>query len=213
MNMVFKTRQVTPSCDAEFIGRLKKIYAAMDEAYRRTAQSYGFDCDGCQDTCCRSRFYHHTAVEHAYLLEGLKTLSTEKQREVKSRAMDVVVRTSGCEAGKEPIRLMCPLNFNAHCILYPYRPMICRLHGLPHELKKPGQKTLFGPGCQTFDHRCGHKSYIRFDRTPFYREMAGLEQEVRQKLGIEGKLRITVAEMILADANGTAPGAQCPVHT
>jgi Fe-S-cluster containining protein len=200
MNMVFETHLVTTPFYAGFIERLKKIYAAMDQAYRRAADHYRFNCDGCRDNCCRSRFYHHTVIEHAYLLEGLRTLTIQKQSEVKSRAMNVVDQTSGCNVKKGAIRRMCPLNFDQLCILYPYRPMICRLHGIPHELKKPGQDTLFGPGCQTFDQRCGRKSSISFDRTPFYRELAGLEQAVRQTLGCTGKIRMTVSEMILADA-------------
>ena len=200
LNMKFDTHLVTGPFHSEFIERLKKIYAAMDEAYRRAARHYRFSCDGCQDNCCRSRFYHHTVIEHVYLLEGLKTLTIKKQREIKSRAKDVVGQTSGVEVGKEAVRQMCPLNFDQLCILYPYRPMICRLHGIPHELKKPGQGTLFGPGCKTFSHQCGPKSYICFDRTPFYRELALLEQEVRQTMSFVGKIRMTVSEMILEDA-------------
>jgi Fe-S-cluster containining protein len=192
------------SIDAPFwtqpIERLKKIYAAMDNAYRRAAENYRFNCEGCSDNCCQSRFYHHTLIEHVYILEGLRTLDIQKQSEVKLRARSVVDQASEGEPGKETMRLMCPLNFNELCILYPYRPMICRLHGIPHELKKPGQGRQFGPGCATFDQRCGHKSYFSFDRTPFYRELAMLEQAVRQSLGYERKIRMTVAEMLLTDA-------------
>jgi len=78
--------------------------------------------------------------------------------------------------------------------------MICRLHGIPHELKRPGQNPVYGPGCGAFDRRCGGKGYLKFDRTPFYRDMAMLEQEVKQTLGVAGKFRMTVAEMILTEA-------------
>jgi hypothetical protein len=78
--------------------------------------------------------------------------------------------------------------------------MICRLHGIPHELKKSEQKTIYGPGCETFDHRCGRSTYFEFDRTPFYQEFAHLEQEVKQTLGITGKFKMTVAEMIVTNA-------------
>ena len=204
--MVFDIHLITRSSCTEFIERLKKIYAAMDQAYRLAVRHYGFNCDGCRDNCCQSRFYHHTVIEHAYLLEGIEALTIAKQNEVRSRAKDVLDPTSG-GVRKDAIRLMCPLNFDERCVLYPYRPMICRLHGIPHELKKPGQGTLFGPGCETFGHRCGHKSDFKFDRTPFYRELAMLEQEVRQTLGFAGKIRMTVAEMILEAAKGMAHSA------
>jgi Fe-S-cluster containining protein len=206
--MIVGAHLITEPFYPEFIERLKKIYAAMDEAYRRAARYYRFSCDGCRDNCCRSRFYHHTVIEHVYLIKGLKTLTIKQQREIKSRAKDVFDRTLGVDVGKETVRQMCPLNFDELCILYPYRPMICRLHGLPHELKKPGQGTLFGTGCETFSHQCGLKSYFNFDRTPFYRGLAMLEQEVRQTLGFAGKIRMTVSEMILADANSMGHGAR-----
>ena len=205
--MVFETHLMTTPFCAEFIGRLKIIYTAMDQAYRRAADHYRFNCDGCRDNCCRSRFYHHTVIEHAYLIEGLRTLTIQKQSEVKLRAMNVVDQISGGKVKIEAVGMMCPLNFDQLCILYPYRPMICRLHGIPHELKKPGQDVLFGPGCRTFDNRCGRESYVSFDRTPFYRELAGLEQEVRQTLGCVGRIRMTVAEMILEDARGMVHSA------
>jgi len=184
----------------DFIDRLKQIYVAMDQAYNTAAGHYGFACAGCRDNCCRTRFYHHTVIEYTYIIEGLKTLTPLKQNEVKSRAMIVVDKVAGADDNGEAMRLMCPLNFDELCILYPCRPMICRLHGIPHELKKPGQKTFFGPGCETFDQQCGPKSYFKFERTPFYRDMAILEREVKQTLNFAGKIKMTIAEMIVTDA-------------
>ena len=184
----------------DFIDRLKQIYVAMDQAYNTAAGHYGFACAGCRDNCCRTRFYHHTVIEYTYIIEGLKTLTPLKQNEVKSRAMIVVDKVGSADDNGEAVRLMCPLNFDELCILYPCRPMICRLHGIPHELKKPGQKTFFGPGCETFDQQCGPKSYFKFERTPFYRDMAILEREVKQTLNFAGKIKMTIAEMIVTDA-------------
>ena len=194
-----KDRTATPVY-AAFLERLKQIYAAMDRAYHRAAGHYGFACDGCRDSCCRSRFYHHTIIEYDYLIKGLKTLNSEKLKEVTSRALLVVDETARADQSGTAVRLMCPLNFDELCILYSYRPMICRLHGISHELRKAGQNPVYGPGCETFDHHCGHKGYFKFDRTPFYRQMAMLEQEVKQALGFDGKIRMTVAEMILTEA-------------
>jgi hypothetical protein len=76
--------------------------------------------------------------------------------------------------------------------------MICRMHGIPHQLQKPGRKVIVGPGCGTFDDCCSHKGYFKFDRTPFYLEMAKLENEFKQTVGIAGKIKMTVAEMIVS---------------
>lgn len=183
-----------------FIQRLKQIYTAMDHAYDRAANNYGFTCDGCRDNCCRTRFYHHTLIEYVYLKEGLMTLKPEMQDQIKLRAMTVSDATEKTHDNQEAVRLMCPLNFAARCILYPYRPMICRLHGIPHELKKPGQQSIMGPGCETFNRRCSHKRYFHFERTPFYRDMAKLEQEVKQALGFKNKYKMSISQMIIKDA-------------
>lgn len=200
MILPFEKDMMAAPIDIAFLDRLKQIYAAMDRAYNRAAGHYGFVCDGCRDSCCRSRFYHHTIIEYDYLIEGLKTLNSEKLKAVTSRALLVVEETARADKNGAAVRLLCPLNFDELCILYPYRPMICRLHGIPHELQKPGQKPVNGPGCGTFDRRCSRQNYFKFDRTPFYRDMAILEQEVRQAMGTNEKIRMTVAEMILAQA-------------
>jgi hypothetical protein len=200
MIIPFKKDQIAAPIDTAFIERLKQIYTAMDSAYQQAADSYEFTCDGCRDNCCRTRFHHHTMIEYIFMVKGLNTLTRKKRNEVQSRALTVVDETTRADSGAEVVRLMCPLNFDELCILYPYRPMICRLHGIPHELKKPGQKPVYGPGCETFNRRCGHKDDLKFDRTPFYREMAMLEQEVKQALAFDGKIRMTVAKMILSIA-------------
>jgi Fe-S-cluster containining protein len=200
--------RTAPPLNAAFIKRLKQIYAAMDRAFHRAADSYGFTCDGCGNNCCRTRFYHHTMIEYIYLTEGLKALTRRKQNDVKSRALIVVDETTRANDSGAVVRLMCPLNFDELCILYSYRPMICRLHGIPYELQKPGQNPVYGPGCETFDHRCGPKGYFKFDRTPFYRQVAMLEQEVKQTLGFDGKIRMTVAQMVLEAAKGIAHRAK-----
>jgi Fe-S-cluster containining protein len=197
MNMAFEVQKYSEAVYTDFKGRLKQIYSAMDQAYNTAAGHYGFACAGCRDNCCQTRFYHHTAIEYIFMIEGLNTLTLEKQNEVKLRALSVVDQTARADDNAEAVRLMCPLNFDERCILYPYRPMICRLHGIPHELQKPGQNPVLVPGCETFDQQCGPKRDFKFDRTPFYREMAILEQEVKQALGFARKYKMTIAEMIL----------------
>ena len=203
----FENVQMAIPFSTALIERLKEIYSAMDNAYHRAADAYGFVCDGCRDNCCRTRFHHHTLIEYLYMIEGFDTLTPEKQNEVRARALTVADETASAVNSGAAVRTMCPVNFDERCILYPYRPMICRLHGIPHELKKPGQGALFGPGCETFDQRWGHKSYFSFDRTPFYRQLAALEREVRQSLGHVGKIRMTVAEMLLEPAEGMVHSA------
>jgi hypothetical protein len=200
MSFSLEINPLAAPIDVAFMDRLKQIYADMDRAYKRVAGQYDFTCEGCRDSCCLSLFYHHTIIEYGYLMEGLKTLDAGILKEVKARALRVAEETTGADRGGTAVRIMCPLNFDEMCILYSYRPMICRLHGIPHELQKPGQNPVYGPGCETFDHRCSRMDYFKFDRTSFYRQLANLEQEVKQALGTNEKIRMTVAEMILTEA-------------
>ncbi len=171
-------------------------YATMDRAWDMTASQYGFQCEGCEDNCCTSLFFHHTFVEKAFLIQGFEQLAPEIKKEVRARAESYYNKTF--IDGKMPVslKLMCPLNQGGRCQVYGARPMICRLHGLPHELHRPGSAPVRGPGCHAgqFDRT---PSYIPFDRTPFYREMAKAEIKFRQETGKTGKIKETVAQMIL----------------
>lgn len=187
-----------PEADtAEFFRRLADLYAAMDARYDRSAAAYGFDCKGCADNCCQTRFYHHTHIEKSYLLSAFSRLAPESREAIRQRAGRLVSAGRNRASGAD--RLMCPVNEEGWCLLYAHRPMICRLHGIPHELQVPGRSKTFGPGCAEFERLCGEGAYRAFDRTPFYVQMASLEQEFKACFGLSGRIRQTVAEMI-ADA-------------
>ena len=168
----------------------------MDLKYTEAAEYYGFHCEGCEDNCCFTRFYHHTLLEYLYLFEGFKTLDREKQDEVTQRASDVCRETVLADKKGQTVRLMCPLNSGGLCLLYDFRPMICRLHGISHELKQTGIGVVQGPGCEAFSKQCPQKGSFTFDRTPFYMEMANLERDLKQAVGMTQKLKFTVAQMI-----------------
>ncbi len=127
-------------------------------------------------------------------------LDTEKQAGVKRSALDVCRETENADKKGESVRLMCPVNVDGLCLIYAYRPMICRLHGIPHELTSPGQRVLKASGCGTFIRTCHVKKCYKFDRTPFYLEMASLEKELKQSVGRMEKIKMTVAEIITSVA-------------
>ncbi len=182
-----------------FLDRLRKIYADMANAYDTISAQYGgFSCEGCPENCCRTRFYNHTLVEFFYLMEGLATLSEERQAALQVRAADVCRDVAAAEADGMTPRVMCPLNDDGLCGAYEHRLMICRLHGLPYELRIPGKEPFYGEGCHIFTDCCGDKEYIVFDRTAFYQAMAGLEKDLRDALGASQKFKKTIAEMIIS---------------
>jgi len=168
----------------------------MDNKYQEAADYYNFHCTGCDDNCCFTRFYHHTLLEYLYIREGYNTLVNEKQVEVKHRALEICRKTREADKKGVLVRLMCPLNVNNLCLIYTYRPMICRLHGIPHVLQGPGQGVLYASGCEVFTEQCQGKERFEFDRTPFYIEMAELEKELKQTVGMTQKIKMTVAQML-----------------
>ena len=191
---------------APFLGRLKRIFAAMDDTYRKAADHYGFHCTGCEDNCCFTRFYHHTLLEYLFIREAFRALDDENRQKVVQRAQEVCRKTEQGDRNGEPVRLMCPLNVDELCLTYAHRPMICRLHGIPHELHGPDGSAMQGRGCDAFYRQCSQKEPFTFDRTPFYVKMAELESELRQAVGITQKIKMTVAQMIVSYAKGQAPG-------
>ncbi|MDX9785653.1 MAG: hypothetical protein RBT11_02665 [Desulfobacterales bacterium] len=183
---------------AAILGRLGGLFLRMEQKYDEAARAYGFHCDGCAENCCETRFYHHTLIEYAFLAQGVETLAQEIRESVLTQAVAVVDKTLAADKAGRKIRIMCPLNRNQRCIAYAYRPMICRLHGIAHELHSPNGGILRGQGCRQFDACAQGKPYFRFDRTPFYREMAILEQEARLITGMTHKIKMTVADMLMA---------------
>jgi hypothetical protein len=187
-----------PQLYLKHLDRLEILFSEMDRKFKKAADFYGFVCTGCDDNCCLSRFFHHSLLEYLYLFQGYKTLSQDNQHHVLNRAMEVKLDTTEGEKENYPVRRMCPLNFDTRCILYHFRPMICRLHGIPHELRKPGQQKIYGSGCEEFIRKCHKKPYFEFDRTAFYAEMADLEKDLRKVVGFSPKIKMTVAEMIIS---------------
>ena len=178
------------------IDKVALIFDRLDTAYGRVSDQYGFVCSGCEDNCCRSLFYHHTLAEYAYLYAGFNALPDKVRWAVIVKAQQACNEQG--HSSKGPKRVFCPLNNKDRCLVYQHRPMICRLHGISHELHYPGKPVQLGPGCDAFAALSSKQPYIPFDRTPFYKEMAALEKELRQATGIKGKFRLTVAEMIVA---------------
>lgn len=175
-----------------FGARLQLLYADMDRAYRQVVEAYGFTCRGCRDNCCWSRFHHHTIVEYLELQNGLERLTPHRRERIRARA-DLAVQLPADR------RSPCPLLQGGRCLLYDHRPMICRLHGIPHRLERPNGPVLAGDGCTAF-HACCGPARQRLDRTPFYRQLAVLERNLRAEIGFSARVKLTVAEMIVAMA-------------
>lgn len=161
----------------------------MDRAFDKAADHYGFQCNGCEDNCCKSFFYHHTFIEKDYLLSKANEFDYDRKISLKKSAalyLDTIKH-----------KPLCPLNKDDLCILYNVRPMICRLHGIPHHLSMPGIETKQNPGCDAGASCFNSTNYFSFDRIPFYKEMTEIEKEYRKKVAVSGKIKQTIAHMLL----------------
>ena len=174
---------------------LKDLYKDMDQTWGKIAAGYNFICNGCKDNCCNSLFFHHTYIEKTYLIHGFNRLDQDLKKNILNRA-DIYIKKTFSENLKiNTSTIFCPVNENGRCLLSTYSPMTCRPHGLPHELCKPGFEPVKAPGCDAglFDD----KPYIKFDRTPFYQQMALIETRFRQDFNKTGKIKESIAQMLI----------------
>jgi len=181
---------------APYLAAVAETYALMDAAYDEVARHFGFRCSGCEDNCCRTRFYHHTLSEACTLFDGYAALSPAVAAAVAQGARAVVEAMARADADGTVFDAMCPVNDAGRCLLYAHRPMICRLHGLPNAVTRPDGASQRGPGCDAFHQRHGAGEAPRLDRTPHYSRMAQLERQLRRAVGWESRLKLTVADMI-----------------
>lgn len=182
---------------ADFNYAINRLFAHMDQAYDQTARATRFACCGCEQNCCQTRFHHHTLLEYEYLQSGVGQLSAQQQALVRRRAREAVEQTRKLERRNEPAGVMCPLNMDGICGLYAWRPMICRLHGVPHLVRLPDGSIKKGRGCDDFYAQCKKGPLHELDRTPLYLEMADLERRLRRHRGVKRKTKMTIAEMLV----------------
>ncbi len=180
-----------------FIEKIRDLCASMDEAYARAAKRAGFECRGCSESCCEERFYHYTLAEHFFLLDGLRTIDGQTAAKMLDKARKTVRLHRLQDLQGAGGRAMCPLCFGGLCAVYSSRPMICRLHGIPHIVRKQGIVQT-GPGCHRFAEEAVEKlTGPELDRTGFYSGMAAIEIELRRLTGFGGRYKKTVAEMVV----------------
>jgi hypothetical protein len=166
----------------ELSSQVAELYRDMEAAYDQTAGALGFSCSGCPDNCCDSYFLHHTYTERL----------SEKA------AGYVVASEAALARGERPV-IMCPLNLDGLCALYPYRLMICRLHGVPSSMTRPDGRKLNFPGCFRCQEEVKKDDSVPFlDRTGFFKRLVDLELKLLAKRRAAApKVKLTIAQMIV----------------
>ena len=177
---------------------LAVLFEDMDRAYRRVAGLHHLDCQGCPDNCCRTLFHHHTLVEVLYVYTGLCSPQAVEQRaECFRRAQAFQCAQAKAAAGQVPSRAWCPLSQQARCRLYAFRPMICRLHGVPNRFRHPVRGWVSGPGCHRLPPSLPAAPDQWLDRTPFSERLADIERRLRTRLAFHARVRMTLADMLI----------------
>ena len=202
MKGIFECIQQHSAKPSPWLERLAGIFNAMDAGYEQVAGRHGFVCRGCEDNCCRTRFYHHTLLEYTALYRGYALLPVDEKQRAVERASEYCRRHTEADAAGTRVQPWCPLNENGRCLSYDVRPMICRLHGIPHVLQQAGGRVVQGPACAYFESNHELENNPPLDRTPFYKAMAELEKSFRSALGVNVKFKQTIAEMILSFRTG-----------
>lgn len=190
------------------IPRLSELYRLIDAEYQAVSQRVGFSCEGCDGVkCCTVDVTLHTLVEMLYLRRGFNTLDTSRQLEILGRCRAMIKAKEDDPFGDAYRNAVCALNFEGLCVLYTYRPMICRLAGIRHFVSRPDGTSMESCGCSRYERDIlGSPAEsqqtppeMKIDRTPFYRSMAALEMEVIWARGDRTQSR-TIAETLGSDA-------------
>ncbi|MDR3631932.1 MAG: hypothetical protein P4L42_16545 [Desulfocapsaceae bacterium] len=183
--------------------RMELIYQKMENEYDKVAAELGFSCEGCPDNCCDSYFEHHTCAEWSYLWLGFSQLPDSIRQEILARAEACQRACEEAIGREERPQVMCPLNREGRCILYRYRLMVCRTHGVPAVMTRPDGRTLNFPGCfrcqEVVRERCQDQEKVpTMERTALLRKLALLENDLLEgRRHLLPKVRLTIAQMLL----------------
>ncbi len=183
------------------IPRLAELYQNIDSTYEAVVDEVGFSCGGCDGVlCCTVDLSLHTLIEMLYLRRGLNSLGTSRQQTILQRCRQMVQDKQEDPRGTAYRSAVCALNFEGLCSLYEFRPMICRLAGVPHLIARPDATTVESGGCVRYENEIlPQYPGTRIDRTQFYRDMAAIEMEIVRHRGSRTEAR-TIAEALGDDS-------------
>jgi Fe-S-cluster containining protein len=172
--------------------KYKQLVAKGDSAFETIERDYG-SCVKCKPQCsdCCHAIFGLFLIEAAYIQQQFKKLDRKVRREVLSNAekyekalQKVEERLQAHEddpqmksyaLSKERVR--CPLlNQKEECIIYPHRPITCRVYGIPTAIQGKARvcgKAAFEKG----------ESYPTFDLDACYKELYQLSKELLVQMG------------------------------
>ena len=99
----------------EFLDNLDKRLKKYFELHKEHVKC----CMGCS-SCCENGDYPLSALELEYLMQGYAKLSDKLKIKVQTNIKNI--QKGGA----------CPFLIDKKCLIYPFRPIICRVHGLAY---------------------------------------------------------------------------------
>lgn len=179
----------------------EQLAEQADRAFREMQQRYE-TCVKCGEQCsdCCHAVFGLFLVESLYLNRRFNDLDEESRRVILARAdqadRDLVrVQKRLEQLGDDPQklsaalsreRIRCPLlNDEQKCSLYPYRPVTCRVYGIPNLM---GGKIQ---ACWKAGFEKG-KAYPAFDLDSAYQELYRLSQAILERAGRAGSDRASL---------------------
>ncbi|MFH1148808.1 MAG: YkgJ family cysteine cluster protein [Pseudomonadota bacterium] len=127
------------------------LLSSADNAFRRMQEEYP-DCVRCRINCsdCCHAFFELFQIEAVYLnYHFIDSLKRKERRETTRKAEKLLVEIEEIKSSfSEPrhlarkiagSRVRCPLLNKGSCLLYEYRPITCRLYGIPTAINGSGR--------------------------------------------------------------------------
>ena len=186
------------------------LTAKADQAFKRVQKAFP-DCVKCEPHCadCCHAVFGLFLIEAVFLKHDFDQLGEKERTAVLKRGdeadreLEALERTlrefendpQMCSYAMAKARIRCPLlSDNNDCSLYLYRPITCRVYGIPTVVNG----TVRVCGKSGFEKR---KQYPVFDLDGTYKELYALSQEVLKKADNEdvekkASLLISISKII-----------------
>lgn len=177
---------------ADLFKEYESLMAKADYSYQKIKNEHS-SCVKCRihcDDCCYAVFglflieavylkHHFDELDREYqreaLLRGEKAEEDLLKIERKLQMLEVSPRAKNGIIGKERVR--CPLlNDNRECMLHPFRPITCRVYGIPTIINGKARvcwKAEFDKG----------KTYPAFNLDATHKELYQLSRRLLEKAG------------------------------
>ncbi|MDQ1334505.1 MAG: hypothetical protein QG552_1455 [Thermodesulfobacteriota bacterium] len=168
------------------------IVSRADEAFQQIKEAFP-ECIGCEPRCadCCHAVFGLFLIEAAFLKRDFDQLDEEQRKAALKRGRDADLALEKLEGTLRSFkddpqmmsyslaraRIRCPLlNDQNECVLYPYRPITCRVYGVPTRVR--GVPRVCG--------KAGFKKgeeYPVFDLDGVHRELHQLSRELLERNG------------------------------